>query len=142
MALPNEMDYVLSASELVEQHYYHPVGVGINHEEINQAGEGNYTMGLFLQLDFLKLKYTDNNILVWQYDIPKPRAGDIQRDLVFHAPAYGRPDQRIFVELKTDSRTTDTRYNSDLDKLINAVWPNDGNGPLLVFSFGVFLVGN
>ncbi|MBE2289857.1 MAG: hypothetical protein IAE95_09900 [Chitinophagaceae bacterium] len=142
MPLPKELEYVLAASKLVEQHYYRPVGIGNNQNEINHAGEGHYTLGLVLQLETLKPEYGDNERLIWQYDIPKVRANDIQPDLVFHDPADGRPDQRIYIEIKTDPGTTDARYNSDLEKLIRAVSPNDTNGPLLGFSFGIFLVGN
>ena len=142
MPLPSELNYVWAASKLVERHCYYPVGIRNNQNEITHAGEGNYTLGLCVQLEILKPQYSDNVRLVWQYDIPKHRANNIQPDLVFHDPANGRPDQRIYIEVKTDPNTSNTRYNSDLYKLIKSVSPNDNNGPHLGFRFGVFLVGN
>ena len=123
----------------IRDSYIEVMGYNRNDEIHQQAAENAFTAELYHILRMHQNEYDEQNRLVWHFDLNKERARSIRPDLVLHASPGNRDDQRIFIEIKTNSKTTDDAIQSDFKKLNNAV-ANNNNAEKLGFGIGFYIV--
>jgi len=134
-----ETQYMLICLNAIDDHYINVMGYNRNDEVHQQAAENAFTAELYHILRVNQIEYDERNKLIWHFDLNKERAKSIRPDLVLHASPENRDDQRIFIEIKTNSNTTDSAIQTDYKKLNKAVTAND-NAEKLGFKIGFYVV--
>jgi len=134
-----ESDYLLKRANEIDSHYLKVMGYSRGDEIHQQAAENAFTAELYHLLRMNQDEYDEQSELIWHFDLNKERVKSIRPDLVLHASPDNRNDQRIFVEIKTNSNTSDVAIQKDLEKLNNAVDINN-DAEKLGFRIGFYIV--
>ncbi len=110
---------LLSAVTQVNHRYFSATGTRQDQTQYTQITENSFTAELyhrFSNLMELSINKTYYDNLFFQFDITKMAYG-IRPDLVLHEAQENRNNQKMFIEVKTDSNADLT---DDFNKLINA----------------------
>jgi len=137
--MPKCLDDLYTALDNVDTDYKTVLGFGVNNIEYQQSAEHAFIAELYHQFKIIIVNdnsgYYEN--LSIHFDLEKERFGR-RPDLVLHTSPVSRFNQKMYVEVKTNSKRTN--FSNDLDKIFLATAPDNG-AIQLGFNFGVFIIG-
>ena len=132
-------DLVIAIGNL-DQNYLNIVGLNGGSEEYIQAAENPFVVELYHQFKSIievdKSNYYNN--LQLHFDLVKERFNCKRPDIVLHNAPDNRDDQKLYIEVKTNSTINTSQYYSDFDKIVLALSTNN-NGNHLDFKNAVFI---
>lgn len=125
---------LFSAVAQVDKRYFNAIGTRRNRTQYPQAIENSFSAELyhrFKNIAELNINSSYYQNLIMHFDISK-YGGGLRPDIVLHEAQENRNDQRMFIEVKTDSSAD---LQNDFDKLLNAIRDLD-------FKIAVIVIAN
>lgn len=111
---------LFSSVAQIDHRYYRAIGTRRNRSNYSQDIENAFSAELYHRyksLSELPINSTYYQNLILHFDISK-YGGDLRPDIVLHQAQENRDNQKLFIEVKTDS-TADLQ--NDFDKLLFAI---------------------